>query len=133
VDSALFHRDVAALDSVFRFMTRFFEREELDEAVEYSLNLVVEEIFTNMVKYNTGTDSDIRLELGRNHEGIVLELIDRDVDPFDPSSFRADVDKPVEQRTPGGLGLYLVNSLVDRISYEYRNREMKVSVTKMLE
>lgn len=133
MESALFQRDVESLDSVFQFMTRFFEQEKLGERIEYSLNLVVEEIFTNMVKYNTGTHSDIRLQLGRNHEGVLLELIDHDVDPFDPSSFRADVDKPVEQRTPGGLGLYLVNSLVDKISYEYHDREMKVSVIKRLE
>jgi serine/threonine-protein kinase RsbW len=40
------------------------------------------------------------------------------------------LDAPVEERKPGGLGLHLVKSVVDRVTYEYRDREMRVSAEK---
>ena len=38
-----------------------------------------------------------------------------------------DVDAPLENRTPGGLGLYLVLKMADSIHYEYRNRTSKIT------
>ena len=41
----------------------------------------------------------------------------------------------IEERRPGGLGLYLVQTMVDDMNYEYETetRRMRVSVTKRLE
>ena len=41
-----------------------------------------------------------------------------------------DVDSMLDDRTPGGLGLYLVAKMVDSIHYEYRNRTSKITFTK---
>jgi anti-sigma regulatory factor (Ser/Thr protein kinase) len=40
------------------------------------------------------------------------------------------LDAPIEQRNPGGLGLHLVSSVVDRVTYEYQDRAMRVSAEK---
>ena len=51
------------------------------------------------------------------HEhGVEVSLTDFGVDRFDPRDAPpVDVDAPLEQRTPGGLGLYLVLKMVASI------------------
>jgi anti-sigma regulatory factor (Ser/Thr protein kinase) len=129
-----FERDFGALGDIFAFTARFAEANGFDESLRYSVNLVVEELFTNMVKYNTGAGHAIvvRMEIGSG--SLRIELVDDDVDPWDPAKAPAvEVDRSIEERTPGGLGLYLVRSVVDELKYEYANRQMKVTAIRNLE
>ena len=41
-----------------------------------------------------------------------------------------DVDAPLEKRTPGGLGLHLIQNLVDTLEYEYQDGRGEVIFTK---
>ena len=41
-----------------------------------------------------------------------------------------DVEKLLEQRKEGGLGIYLVKKRMDRVEYEYINERNKLTVYK---
>jgi serine/threonine-protein kinase RsbW len=124
-------RSIASLDALFSFLGEHIEAAAIDETTAYGLNLAAEELFTNMVRHNVGEGEFISVDLDISDERIRLLLTDHDVDPFDPSSVPVvDVTRPAEDRQPGGLGMHLVRSIVDRVSYEYENREMRVSVIK---
>ena len=128
-----FARSIEALEEIFSFLSDFFSREELGEGPAFAFNFVVEELFTNMVKYNTGSGG-ISIEIQRSGDRILLDLVDHDVDPFDIANApEKDTSLPIGEREPGGLGLQLVKSMVDKIAYEYRNRTMTISVAKYLE
>ena len=59
--------------------------------------------------------------------GVEVTLTDYDVDPFDVAQAPAvDVDLPIGQRRPGGLGLHLLRRMLDRIDYNY-SRDGRVS------
>lgn len=129
-----FERDFGALGEVFAFTERFAEANRVDEPLRYSINLVVEELFTNMVKYNTGGGHAIGIRMDVRDGTLRIELVDDDVDPWDPNEAPAvKLDQPIEERKPGGLGLYLVRSIVDELKYEYTNRQMTVTAIKHLE
>lgn len=129
-----FERDFGALGEVFAFTKRFAEANRVDEPLRYSINLVVEELFTNMVKYNIGGGRQIAIRIDLRDGTLRIELVDDDVDPWDPNEAPAvKLDQPIEERKPGGLGLYLVRSIVDDLKYEYTNRQMKVTAIKNLE
>ena len=129
-----FAKEIASLEQVFAFLDEFFVLETIAQRESLAITLVAEELFTNLVKYNTSSRNPVIVSLERDGDRVVLELVDRDVDRFDPASLPAvDVDAPVERRVPGGLGLHLVRAIVDRITFDYHERVMRIQVVKKLE
>jgi anti-sigma regulatory factor (Ser/Thr protein kinase) len=107
---------------------RFFAQENIDESLRMKADLSLEELFVNMVTYNTETSRDILIEMKAIENGIEVSLTDYDVERFDPTELnQVDVDAPLAERTPGGLGLYLVLKMADSINYEYHKRTSKIT------
>jgi serine/threonine-protein kinase RsbW len=131
-----FRREIDALDDVFRFLEDFVEDNGIDDRTAFTVTLVVEELFTNMVRHNAGGDTEIDVSVERVDDGIRIELVDHGVDRFDPSEVPAPpVTAGIDERRPGGLGLHLVNTMVDDVTYDYTPeiRQMRILVTKRLE
>ena len=106
----------------------FFSRAGINPSLRTSVDLCIEELFVNMVTYNTESEQDILLELRAIENGIEVGLTDFDVDRFDPTELQeVDVNAPLAERTPGGLGVYLVLKMVDSIHYEYHDRQSKIT------
>ena len=97
------------------------------------VSFIVEELFTNMVKYNPGVQHEIAISLEHVPEQLTVRLIDTDVEPFDVTSAPLiDVDKPLDDRAIGGLGLHLVRNMADTLLYEYADRRSVITFTKSL-
>jgi anti-sigma regulatory factor (Ser/Thr protein kinase) len=129
-----FAKSFESLGEVFRFLDSSLAGTDVDDRTRMVLHLAVEELFTNMVKYNSGQSGEIDIEIRIDDDRVWVALIDRDTDPFDLSDVDpVDVDQPIERRRRGGLGLHLVRSMVDTLDYQYRDREMRVSVSTLLE
>lgn len=125
-----FKRDFSELRNIVAMTEKFFAEHEDDIEPGYRnvVDLAVEELFVNMVTYNTESNEDILIEMSPHEHGVEVSLTDYDVERFDPREVGpVDVDAPLEERTPGGLGLYLVLKMVDSIHYEYRNRQSKIT------
>jgi serine/threonine-protein kinase RsbW len=127
----IFARDISLLDSVFAFVALFGDRHKLDEAAAFATSLAVEELFVNMVKHDPGGTGGIGVDLRMEGASVVVTLRDSTARPFDPTEYPAyDVSSPIQERTPGGLGIHLVRSLMDGFSYEYLNGENIITLTK---
>lgn len=124
-----FNRDFGQLKQIVAFTDQFFKQDHPDASLRNIVDLCVEELFVNMVTYNTETQADILIEMQPHEHGVEVSLTDYDVERFDPreAAPQVDVEAPLEQRTPGGLGLYLVLKMADSIHYEYRNRTSKIT------
>ena len=123
-----FGRGLDELREIVSFTDDFFAQNDIDHSVRYIVDLCVEELFVNMVTYDTETNADILIEMSPHEHGIEVSLTDFGVDRFDPrDAAPVDINAPLEQRTPGGLGLYLVLKMVNSIHYEYRNRNSKIT------
>jgi serine/threonine-protein kinase RsbW len=131
LDSCRLARRLSALDEMFSFLEARLPGGAADDEAAFCVKLAAEELFSNMVRHGDGHGDHILLELEVTEPRIFFRLTDYDVEPFDPRSVPAPrLDAPVEERKPGGLGLHLVKSVVDRVTYEYRDREMRVSAEK---
>ena len=126
-------RDLGFLDNLFTFISDFAAGHNLDESVSYALNLAIEEIFVNMVRYNPDNTNDIVVELRADQDKVVVTLTESDVEPFDITKFTPkSIDRPLEEREPGGLGIHLVRTVMDEVGYEYNDRQGRVTLTKYL-
>jgi anti-sigma regulatory factor (Ser/Thr protein kinase) len=129
-----FKREIAALDDVFRSIDEFLAGQPVDEKTVLVTKLVVEELFTNLVRHDIGGLDRVGVSLTREGGRLIIRLKDFDVDPFDLSEAEpVDIHLPLAQRKVGGLGLHLVRNLVDELSYDYENRVLSVTAIKNLE
>ncbi len=126
-----FGRRVESLQPIFDMTAAFFADHGLDPGLLPVVDLAVEELFTNMVKYNKESGADVSLELTRLENGVEVTLIDYDVEPFDMTR-APDVDtgKPAQDRRPGGLGIHLVRKMVDSLEYRYQDRQSRITFRK---
>lgn len=128
-----FPRRLDSLAEVYEFVRAFFADHGLDEDSMKSVNLAVEELFTNMLKYSVG-ESDISIVLERLTREVSISLTDFDVAPYDITKVaEIRVDKPLDERKPGGLGIHLIKQLMDRVEYEYVDRRSTTTFFKKIE
>jgi anti-sigma regulatory factor (Ser/Thr protein kinase) len=132
-----FGRSFESIREIFEFTSHFFARHKVDPRLLPTVDLVVEELFTNMVKYGAAADpgTEVRIAMAAVAGGVEVTLSDFGVEPFDVTQAPdANVDLPIEQRKPGGLGLHLIRRMVDSWGYEYREaaRESRITFRKTL-
>jgi anti-sigma regulatory factor (Ser/Thr protein kinase) len=128
------NRQIEALGDLFAAIEGFCSERGVSETVLFAMKLAGEELFTNLVRHNEGGSDHILLELDYRDNCIILGLTDYEVEPFDiTQTGPVDVTAPLLDRTPGGLGLHLVKSIVDKLTYEYNNRTMRITAVKGLE
>ena len=110
-----------------------FARElSLDERSKYAMNLALEDIFTNMVKYGGGGDA-VTVELDVRDGSLVIEFEHEGAVPFDPTHFvPAGVDQPLSERRPGGMGLHLVRRMMDDVTYAHEEGCARITLTRHL-
>ncbi len=129
-----FEKQIASLGLITDFVSEFATAADIDEAALFQMNLVIEEMFTNMVKYNTESAHDVEIAFQRDADRLIIELRDFGVESFDITQTEpVDTSLPVEQRTPGGLGIHLVKQFMDEIKYEYKDGNSKITLVKNLE
>ena len=126
-------RQLSALERLFRFVRERAESVQARAGLRRRAELVAEELFTNLVKYNVEGREPIEVTIGiggEDEKGLVLRFVDRGVHAFDPHHApRVDTTAPLEERRAGGLGLQLVLEMVDSLDYQH---EAGDSITTVL-
>jgi anti-sigma regulatory factor (Ser/Thr protein kinase) len=129
-----FPRDISSLENIFVFVEQFISSNHIEVSVLYPVQLVVEELFTNILKYQRGGGSNISLDLEKVDKKFVMRMKDFDSEEFDMTkSGEVNTDAYIQQKKPGGLGIHLVKQMVDSIEYEYNNRISTITIIKHLE
>ena len=123
------------LANVMDFCVAPLEDMDAPTKIQFSLNLVVEEIFVNVANYaykpQTGSLAIVRT-VENSPLAIVLRFIDSGV-PYNPlEKPDPDVTQSLEERQIGGLGIFLVKKNVDDIAYEYTNGQNILTVRKFI-
>jgi len=96
----------------------------LGEAATYRLSLAVDEIATNIVLHgyeDVGRHGDLTIWADTDEVHLTVYLEDTG-QSFDPRQVPepADLDRPLEERRDGGLGIFLALWGVDNFAYEIR-------------
>jgi anti-sigma regulatory factor (Ser/Thr protein kinase) len=127
-----FKRQLGSLAALYEQTEAVLEAHDVAAGVRFPVHLAMEELFVNMVKYNPEVSTDIGVSVDIGATGLVtVTLIDDGGIEFDVTASRnVDVAAPLDERTPGGLGLHLIQNLTDTLNYEYQDGRGKVIFTK---
>jgi sigma-B regulation protein RsbU (phosphoserine phosphatase) len=83
------------------------------------IELIAEELFTNIVRANEGRELKIAFDCGLTRGNILLTASDDGL-PFNPLARETPpLDAGIADREVGGLGIELVRRLADRCHYAY--------------
>lgn len=112
--------DLGELARVNELANQILERRGVAERVVYATQLALEEVLSNVIRhgYQDGDRHEIALLLRVGECGVELEVVD-DGREFDPvTAPEPELDLPLVERQPGGLGIHLLRAFVSEIRYE---------------
>src|SRR5262245_3299867 len=78
-----FRRELGSLESLVTFTAAFFDAHGIDASHRFDVDLIIEELFTNCVKYHPEGAAEIRVALDWSPPMLTIVLRDDDVQAFD--------------------------------------------------
>lgn len=126
--------DVQQILLLTSFMEEVGETLGLDPTLMMSLNLALEEAATNVIMYAypKGDDGWADVDVLATESDLTFTLSDKGK-PFDPTAApEADITLSVEDRPIGGLGIFLVRNIMDKVTYQYKDGKNILTMLKKI-
>ena len=126
--------EVAELEHLVILIDEVTEELQLDPEIGMSLNLALEEVVSNVILYAYPEGTNGTVQIVANSDGQVLVFtITAQGKAFDPTQVKeADITLSAEERAIGGLGIFIVNQIMDNVSYRRENGQNILMLTKRL-
>ena len=108
------------LTAVREFISSTVEEVNIPPDIAGDIVLAVDEACTNIIKhaYKYSPEGNIKIKLTYSDKKIVVEITDHGAS-FHPDAVpKPDLKKYFEEKRVGGLGMYLMKSLMDDIHYK---------------
>lgn len=130
----IFKAEEKELDRIYDYFTdEIVKVVEIDKLKKYYV--VVDEIFSNIVKY--GFDKDdidnfviVDLDIDLEARNIKLTFTDNGI-PFNPLEKEdPNVNLSAAKRKEGGLGIFIVKKMMDKVTYKYENNNNILTIEK---
>jgi serine/threonine-protein kinase RsbW len=130
--------DLSELDRLHAEIERYGEEASLPHRDIQHCILAVEEVVTNIIRYGYPSyaeerelrEREIVCVLTSDEQSILLTVTD-DAIPYNPLDRNdPDVTLALEERVPGGLGVYFVKQVMDEVAYERIDGCNKLIMTK---
>ena len=128
MESLIIPATLDSLDTVSKFVARATTQVGLDDHAAWQVQLAIDEAVTNIIQHGYADSARGTIELGWQIVGPMLELVLRDHGRhFDPSDVpMPDTAAPLEDREPGGLGIFLMHKLMDGVRFSYDDQRGNV-------
>lgn len=113
-----FPSDLKCVKDVSRKALESLKGLPLDASTLFDIKLCLEEAFINAVKYGNKNDSRLSVDVEVHTKGNSVELVVRDQGKgFDYNNAQDPTSKDNVGK-PGGRGVFLIKSLMDRVVFE---------------
>ena len=124
--------EAADLPRIQAAIGEFSREQDWPPDIEFQVDLVLEELVLNVVNHgNGGGEGEIKIELVSDEEAVTIQIID-DGRPFDPltDAPEPDTESGIEDRAVGGLGIHLVRTMMDEVSYRREENKNHIRLVK---
>ncbi|MGX8682694.1 MAG: ATP-binding protein [Bacteroidales bacterium] len=125
---------IGELERVARFIEEIGEEQGLDMELQMNLNLVMEEMVSNIIFYAYPEGSDATIDIVAECDGKELTFMLSDQGrAFDPTMKKdADINVNPAERDLGGMGIYIVKNIMNDLSYQRLQGKNLLTMTKKI-
>ncbi|MEG1845198.1 MAG: SpoIIE family protein phosphatase, partial [Clostridia bacterium] len=119
-----------SIEQVTAFLDQTLEAAEVPMKIIAQMDIAADEIFSNIARYSGASDATIGISI---EDGVIqLRFADNGL-PYDPTKKSdPDISLTAEERSIGGLGLYMVKKSMDEMLYEYHDGLNILHLTKKI-
>lgn len=129
-----FDATVDNIEKVTAFVDGQLEASDCPMKAQMQIDIAIDELFSNIAHYAYNPDvgpATVRVEVTDAPLSVIITFIDNGV-PYDPlAKSDPDVSLSAEERSVGGLGIYMVKKSMDEIAYEYKDGQNILRIKKM--
>ncbi len=122
------------LEKIVLFLEALSVEWQVPMKVNLELNLVIEELFTNIVFYafDDNLPHPVTIDIEMPAENTIIIRISDEGKPFNLLEKSTDelVNQSLEERKIGGLGIHFVKEMMNRVEYQRKNDKNIVILTK---
>jgi anti-sigma regulatory factor (Ser/Thr protein kinase) len=129
---ATFEGDYRSLAKIGQFVVQAAQDADLDPKAVYKVQTAVDEACTNIIEHAYADDphGEIGCTCTIRAGELVITLTDTG-EAFDPTQApKPDLTSRLEDRQVGGLGIHLIRSMMDEVSYTVEGSSNKLTLTK---
>ena len=124
----------AELDKVYEvqdFVNEVLEANDCGMKAQMQIEIAVEELFVNIAHYAyPNGKGDAEILVSTEGDFVSITFCDHGI-PYNPLAKEdPDVTKKAEDRSVGGLGIYMVKKSMDAMSYEYEDGQNILTIKK---
>ena len=123
---------ISELEKVAQFVEEIGEELGLSMELQMNLNLVMEEMVTNVIFYAYPQDEEADIELLAKSDGKELTFVLSDQGKeFDPTAKEdTDLDVNPADRELGGMGIFIVKNIMNKVTYQRLEGKNLLTMTK---
>lgn len=125
---------IEELNRLIGFLEQLADEWETPSGLISTLNLALEEAITNIVFYafDKGEEHEIKLTFSLDNEKLSV-VIEDEGRPYDPTgNGDPDINLSVGERPIGGLGVFLIKQIMDKVDYCRDGNSNKLLLVKNL-
>lgn len=127
--------DTKNLPQVQEFVERQLEKASCSLKARMHIGVAVEEVFVNIAHYAYTPEvgsATVRVEVTKSPVAVAITFIDHGV-PYDPLAKQdPDITLSANERSIGGLGIFLTKKTMDNVVYEYKDGQNILTLKKNL-
>ena len=121
------HPDMNSVSIVSQFLNGKAEQFQLQSKLKNKLQIAVDEIYSNIMRYSTAETATVVCE--KQDNSVVLTFIDDGVE-YDPTAAQdPDITLSAEDREIGGLGIFMVKNTAESMRYVREDNKNKLTIT----
>lgn len=131
-----YHKTISAsthnLSEIRKFVTKHALKHGFSSEQIADIRLAVDEATTNIIKhaYKNDQSKKLTIYLEFDDEKLSVILTDQGMS-FDLKKYRSpDIKKQIENKKRGGMGIRLMKNLMDEVSYNVKNQENVLRMSK---
>lgn len=129
VDSSTKH-----LSEVRDFVAEHAQNIGLSEKDISEIRLAVDEAYTNIIKhaYKNRPSKPVKIEIGVDSKKLWISIMDEG-ESFKPEEYKApDILKRIKNKQRGGMGVFLIQKLMDQVQYNRKGSMNEIRMVKNL-